>query len=154
MYARLNAKVLFLTFFTIFMCGSAICGAAQSSVMLILGRAVAGFGAAGIMNGGFTMLNSCVAPQQRPGMLGIMMAFGNLGAAAGPLIGGAITQYATWRWCTYFRSSLLVEQTLIFPRFLHQSPRQRHRLPLLSMAPNSRADCQTPLENRLTKRTS
>ena len=101
MYAHLNSKVLFLTLFTIFMGGSTICCAAQSSLMLILGRAVAGFGAAGIMNGGFTMLNSCVSPHQRLGMLGIMMPFGNLGAAAGPLIGVAITEYAAWRWCTY-----------------------------------------------------
>lgn len=26
---------------------------------------------------------------------------GNLGAAAGPLIGGAITEYASWNWCFY-----------------------------------------------------
>ena len=67
--------------------------------MLIIGRAVAGIGGSGLMNGGFTMLHSCVEPRHRPGMLGFMMAFGNLGAAAGPLIGGAITEYASWRWC-------------------------------------------------------
>ncbi|KAF2729911.1 MFS general substrate transporter [Polyplosphaeria fusca] len=101
MYARLNSKVLFLCFFTIFEIGSALCGAAQSSTMLIIGRTVAGIGGAGLMNGGFTILNSCVEQKRRPGMLAFMMAFGNLGAAAGPLIGGAITEYASWRWCFY-----------------------------------------------------
>lgn len=74
MYARLNSKVLFLMFFTIFNIGSAVCGAAQSSVMLILGRSIAGLGGAGLMNGGFTIIHSCVSPARRPGMLGFFMA--------------------------------------------------------------------------------
>lgn len=66
--------MLFLGFFLLFEIGSALCGAAQSSVMLIIGRAVAGIGGAGLMNGGFTIVNSCVAPEGRPGMLAFMMA--------------------------------------------------------------------------------
>ncbi|KAF2714269.1 FAD/NAD(P)-binding domain-containing protein [Pleomassaria siparia CBS 279.74] len=73
MYARLNSKVIFLCFFAVFNIGSALCGSAQSSPMLIIGRAVAGMGGAGLMNGGFTILHSCVEPRRRPGMLGFMM---------------------------------------------------------------------------------
>lgn len=67
------------------------------------------------MNGGFTMIHSSIPPERRPGMLGFFMAcklqtnecssvaltqlVGNLGAACGPLIGGAITEFASWRWC-------------------------------------------------------
>ena len=74
MYARFNSKVLFLGFFMIFNIGSAICGAAQSSVMLIVGRFIAGLGGAGLMNGGFTMIHASVPPERRPGMLGFFMA--------------------------------------------------------------------------------
>jgi MFS family permease len=57
----------FLIFFGIFELGSLICGVAQSSKMLIVGRAVAGMGAAGLQNGGLTILSSCAPPEKRPG---------------------------------------------------------------------------------------
>jgi MFS family permease len=56
----------FLAFFLIFELGSVLCAAANSSNMLIVGRAVAGFGAAGIMNGSFTIVAACAPLEQRP----------------------------------------------------------------------------------------
>jgi MFS family permease len=64
-----NLQWTFLTFFAIFELGSAICGAAQSSTMLIIGRAVAGMGGSGLMNGGLSILASSAPLHKRPGML-------------------------------------------------------------------------------------
>lgn len=58
----------FLVFFGVFELGSLLCGAAVSSAMLIVGRAVAGFGAAGIIIGAITIVSSCVPMERRPGM--------------------------------------------------------------------------------------
>lgn len=57
----------FLVFFGIFELGSVLCGAAIDSKMLIIGRAFAGFGAAGIINGTITIISSCVPFEKRPG---------------------------------------------------------------------------------------
>lgn len=56
-----------MAFFAVFELGSALCGAAQSSAMLIVGRAVAGIGAAALINGAFTMVSSSVPLEKRPG---------------------------------------------------------------------------------------
>lgn len=46
-----------------------LCGAAVSSPMLIVGRAVAGLGGAGIVNGAITIVSGCVPLEKRPGKL-------------------------------------------------------------------------------------
>lgn len=63
----------YLFFVGIFELGSLLCGVAQSSKMLIVGRAVAGLGGSGLMNGGLTILAACAPPEKRPALLGFMM---------------------------------------------------------------------------------
>lgn len=98
-YTLFPTKWSFLAFFFIFELGSALCGAAQSSVMLITGRAVAGLGASGVMTGCVTIISTVLPPHRQPSVMGATIGLGQMGIALGPLIGGAFTEYATWRWC-------------------------------------------------------
>lgn len=34
-----------------------------------------------------------------------MLGLSSVGVLAGPIIGGALTQHASWRWCQYFLST-------------------------------------------------
>ncbi|KAL4792163.1 major facilitator superfamily domain-containing protein [Aspergillus venezuelensis] len=100
-YTSYNTKWTYLFFFFLFEVGSLICGVANSSSTLIGGRAVAGIGSSGLLNGGMTIIAGAVPLEKRPVYTGIYLGISQLGIVCGPLIGGALTQYTTWRWCFY-----------------------------------------------------
>ncbi|KAM3449469.1 hypothetical protein MY3296_006934 [Beauveria thailandica] len=100
-YAYYNAKWVFLSAVGIFLIGSAICGAAHSSVMLIVGRAVAGLGSSGIFGGSVIITFFTVPLKMRPIYSGIVSFIFAVASIVGPLIGGALTQHGSWRWCFF-----------------------------------------------------
>lgn len=61
-YQLYSTKSVFLINLIIFEAGSALCGAAPSSVAFIIGRAIAGLGSAGIFTGSMMKLSGSRAP--------------------------------------------------------------------------------------------
>ncbi|KAH7117076.1 efflux pump protein [Dendryphion nanum] len=106
LYTHFQAKWMFLVFLFVFEIGSLICGSATSSSMLIAGRVIAGLGASGIVNGALTVIAGATPLQKRPLYTGIMLGIAFTGIVLGPLIGGALTEYASWRWCFYMNLPL------------------------------------------------
>ncbi|KIW96646.1 uncharacterized protein Z519_02037 [Cladophialophora bantiana CBS 173.52] len=100
-YKYFNLKWSFLVSMLIFEVGSLICGVAPSSRALVVGRAIAGLGGAGLSVGGTSIVSFTVPPAKRPMMMGIIGMTYAIAAVLGPLIGGIFSDHVTWRWCFY-----------------------------------------------------
>ncbi|TQV97135.1 hypothetical protein V2A60_000231 [Cordyceps javanica] len=101
LYTFYSVKWVYLGAILLFEVGSLVCGATPTSVGLIIGRAIAGLGSAGIFSGALLIVSRSVPLRQRPVYMGLIGAVYGLASVAGPLMGGAFTDKVTWRWCFY-----------------------------------------------------
>ncbi|KAF7554336.1 hypothetical protein G7Z17_g2943 [Cylindrodendrum hubeiense] len=106
LYTFMNVKYTFLTAVLLFEIGSAICGAAPTSIAFIIGRAIAGLGAGGVQSGVITIIVYAVPLEKRPLYQGLFGAVYGISSVLGPLVGGAFTTHVTWRWCFYLNLPL------------------------------------------------
>lgn len=95
---------------------SLICGIAQSAVMLLVGRVIAGLGCAGVFAGVMVIITLAVPLTKRPIYMGFVGSIFGIDAVCGPIIGGALTSKAIWRWCFYLNLPVgfIALLTLIF----------------------------------------
>ncbi len=95
---RLGRRRVFAAGLVVFAVSSAACALAPDAAALIAARAVEGAGAATIMPMALTLLNATFPPARRGWAIGIYGGVTALGAVAGPVLGGAVTQGLGWQW--------------------------------------------------------
>jgi len=92
------AKRLFLLGFVIFTLGSAACGIAPSLDILLSARIVQGAGAAMIAAVAPLLCIRYLPKEMLGTAMGVIAAAASIGFAAGPAIGGILTQHISWHW--------------------------------------------------------
>src|SRR4030088_3542693 len=99
-------KPLFQVAIVIFLAGSMLSGLSQNMLELIGFRAIQGLGAGGLMVGAQAIIGDVVPPRERGKYQGMMGGIFALASIAGPLLGGFLTDSASWRWIFYINVPL------------------------------------------------
>src|SRR5512138_3208524 len=77
---------------------SLLCFVSNSVPMLVVSRAIEGFGAAMIFGTAMAILTAAYPAKERGKVLGINVAITYTGLSLGPVLGGLVTQYLGWRY--------------------------------------------------------
>src|SRR3989344_6496194 len=94
-------KIFYMVSIIIFLIGSILSGLAQNMTELIIFRAIQGIGGGAIMANSFTIIGDLFPPSERGKWQGMLGGVFGLASVVGPMLGGWLTDSASWRWAFY-----------------------------------------------------
>jgi EmrB/QacA subfamily drug resistance transporter len=125
-------KLVFTVSAILFLIGSGLCGAATSMPLLILFRVVQGLGAGGVQPMTFTIVGDIYSVEERGKAQGLFSGVWGVSSVIGPLIGGLITQYISWRGIFYMNLPFGILSIILLWIYLHEHlERRRPRIDYL-----------------------
>ena len=127
---RFGRRLIFAVGLALFTAASAACALAPSAPELIAARTVQGLGGAIVLPLSLTILTTAFPAERRGTIVGIYGGLAGAAVAAGPLVGGAVTQGINWHWIFWINVPIGVVAVLLSLRLLPESHGARERLDL------------------------
>lgn len=132
---RLGHRTVYLAGLAVFALASLGCALAPGAGALIAGRAVQGVGAAAMLATTVALLSTAYRGRERAVAFGVWGAVNGAAAAAGPVIGGLLTEHFGWRWVFAVNVPVAVLAVVITRRTVPPDDRRcARRLDLPGMA--------------------
>jgi EmrB/QacA subfamily drug resistance transporter len=122
----LGRKRVFLIGVVLFTAASALCGAATNPLFLNLARGAQGIGGAIMFAVSLALLTQEFHGKERGTAFGIWGATIGAAVAVGPLVGGALTEWAGWRWIFFVNLPIGAACLVFGSRVLHESRDEGH----------------------------
>src|SRR5262245_12356369 len=105
---------------TIFMAFSLLGGLAQNEYWLIAARAAMGVGGA-LMWPAILGMTFAALPKEKAGLAGgLILGAAGIGQSIGPILGGLLTQYLSWRWTLFINIPIGLIAMFVTWRKVHQ----------------------------------
>ncbi|MGZ4464380.1 MAG: MFS transporter [Nocardioides sp.] len=117
-YGRVRMFVVGTLAFTL---ASVLCGLAPTPGVLIAARVLQGAGAAVLMPGSLAMIQGAFERESRAAAIGAWSGLGGIAAAVGPFLGGALVEYADWRWIFVVNVPLGLVTVLVARRWVPET---------------------------------
>ncbi|GHF55997.1 MFS transporter [Streptomyces griseosporeus] len=114
----LGARRTLLAGLAVFTAASLLTGLAGSAAPLLAGRIAQGVGAALLSPAALSLVTTTFRGAERNKALGVWAAIGGSGAAAGVLVGGALTAGPGWPWVFWVNVPVGVALLVLLPRLV------------------------------------
>ena len=99
-------KRIYATGIAVFTLASVVCGFAPTITLLIAARAVQGIGGALLVPGSLAIISASFDSERRGRAIGTWSGFTSITSALGPVLGGWLVQFASWRWVFFINVPL------------------------------------------------
>ena len=119
---RFGARRVYCASILVFVAGSLWCGFSHSFVWLVAGRFVQGMGGSMMGPVGRLILTRGVEKRELVSVMNYMLLPGIVGPTVGPVIGGFITTYASWRWNFFLNVPIGALGLIMAWRFIPATP--------------------------------
>jgi EmrB/QacA subfamily drug resistance transporter len=123
---RFGRRRVFVIGVVVFTAASIACGLSNSVVLLIVARGVQGIGGAMLVPGSLALISASFDKERRGRAIGTWSGFTAITTAFGPVLGGFLIDYGSWRYAFFLNVPLSVAALALTFRYVPETRAARH----------------------------